>query len=228
MTKPKYCSMGIGKPKLAGLYAITPDTADSDWLRQRGEAVLRGGASLVQYRSKSENQCLRRQQAVMIQRLCRKYEALFIVNDDVALAESLGADGVHLGRSDTPVAEGSKRLGASAMIGATCHDQAALAIHAMAEGADYVGIGSIFPSSTKPDTVAASLELCARLTLSGIPVAAIGGITANNADQVWQCGASMLAVIGGVFLSENPEAAARRILNACSPSELGRDFRIPA
>ncbi|WP_374496679.1 thiamine phosphate synthase [Vogesella indigofera] len=199
---------------LDGLYAVTPDTSDSAWLLPRVAAVLDGGASLVQYRNKSRDTALRREQATAIQALCRRHGAGFIVNDDVELAAELGADGVHLGQSDTSLCVARQRLGPHAVIGATCHDQPALAMQAVANGASYVAFGALFPSRSKPEVVSAQLSLFATLPPLPVPCVAIGGITAANAALAWQTGVDMLAVIGGLFNAPAPDEAARVILAA--------------
>lgn len=199
---------------LDGLYAVTPDTSDSAWLLPRVAAVLAGGASLVQYRNKSRDTALRREQAAAIQALCRRHGAGFIVNDDVELAAELGADGVHLGQSDTSLCVARQRLGPHAIIGATCHDQAALAIQAVGNGANYVAFGALFPSRSKPEVVSAPLSLFAGLPPLAVPCVAIGGITAANAALAWRTGVDMLAVIGGLFDAPAPDEAARAILAA--------------
>jgi thiamine-phosphate pyrophosphorylase len=199
---------------LDGLYAVTPDTADSTWLLPRVAAVLAGGASLVQYRNKSRDAALRREQASAIQALCRQHGAWFIVNDDVGLAEELGADGVHLGQSDTSICAARQRLGPHAIIGSTCHDQPTLAAQAVGNGASYVAFGALFPSRSKPEVVSAPLSLFAALPPLGIPCVAIGGITPANAALAWQTGVDMLAVIGGLFDAPAPDEAARAILAA--------------
>lgn len=199
---------------LDGLYAVTPDTSDSAWLLPRVAAVLDGGASLVQYRNKSRDTALRREQATAIQALCRQHGAGFIVNDDMELAAELGADGVHLGQSDTSLCVARQRLGPHAVIGATCHDQPALAMQAVANGASYVAFGALFPSRSKPEVVSAPLSLFAGLPPLAVPCVAIGGITAANAALAWRTGVDMLAVIGGLFDAPAPDEAARAILAA--------------
>lgn len=199
---------------LDGLYAVTPDTSDSAWLLPRVAAVLDGGASLVQYRNKSRDTALRREQATAIQALCRRHGAGFIVNDDMELAAELGADGVHLGQSDTSLCVARQRLGPHAVIGATCHDQPALAMQAVANGASYVAFGALFPSRSKPEVVSAPLSLFAGLPPLAVPCVAIGGITAANAALAWRTGVDMLAVIGGLFDAPAPDEAARAILAA--------------
>lgn len=199
---------------LDGLYAVTPDTPDSGWLLPRVAAVLCGGARLVQYRSKSGDDGLRREQAAAIHALCRAHGALFIVNDDVELAGWLAADGVHVGQGDASVAQARRRLGPAAIVGATCHDRLRLAQDAAADGADYVAFGAVFASPTKPDTVSAPLSLFADPMRPALPAAAIGGICAANAGPIWRAGADMLAVIGGLFDAADPAAAARAIVAA--------------
>lgn len=199
---------------LDGLYAVTPDTSDSAWLLPRVAAVLTGGARLVQYRNKSRDAALRREQATAIQALCRRHGAGFIVNDDVGLAEELGADGVHLGQGDTSLCVARQQLGPHAIIGVTCHDQPALAIQAVGNGASYVAFGALFPSRSKPEVVSAPLSLFAGLPQLDVPCVAIGGITAANAALAWRTGVDMLAVIGGLFDAPAPDEAARAILAA--------------
>lgn len=199
--------------RLRGLYAVTPDIAtDFEGLRARAEAVLRGGARLLQYRDKSADLPRREQAARALRALCERHGALFIVNDDVALALRVGAHGVHLGQQDMPLAEARAMLGREAIIGITCHDRLDLALSAQAAGADYVAFGAVYPSPTKPGAVRAPLHLFteARETLS-IPVCAIGGIEADNAAAVIAAGADMVAVVSGVFARPDPEAEARQL-----------------
>jgi len=202
---------------LQGLYAITPDTRDSAWLLPRVEAVLQGGASLVQYRSKSPDTALRLQQARAIQQLCRQHAALFIINDDLPLASHLGADGIHLGRHDPELQQARHHLGQTAIIGASCYNQYALAHQAARAGADYLALGALFTSRSKPDVVRAPPTLVAGRPALGLPYVVIGGIDADNAAQAWACGTEMLAVIGGLFMATDPGAAARTILAARRP-----------
>ncbi|PWT70889.1 MAG: thiamine phosphate synthase, partial [Proteobacteria bacterium] len=174
---------------LRGLYAITPDTTDGDLLLQRTEAILRGGCHLVQYRSKSPAAHVRLEHAKALLRLCRAHGALLIINDDVAMAQAIDADGVHLGRDDAPVAAARAMLGMR-LVGASCYDSLANAENAQRAGADYVAFGSFFPSSVKPHAVRPPVELLktARAKLS-VPIVAIGGITSSNASALIEAGA---------------------------------------
>jgi thiamine-phosphate pyrophosphorylase len=200
--------------RLRGLYAITPDTADSGWLEQRVEQALRGGARALQYRSKLTDVTVRREQAHRLRRMCRTHAALFIVNDDVDLALEVGADGVHLGRDDAPIARARARLPAGAVIGASCYDQLERGEEAVRAGADYLAFGSFFPSKVKPGAVRPSLDLLrdARRRF-GVALVAIGGITAENAAAVIEAGADALAVISALFGAPDTLAAARAFSN---------------
>lgn len=201
-----------GRRLLRGLYALTdPSLQVPHDLSRQVEAVLSGGARLLQYRDKSGHP-RRWQEAQRLAVLCRAYDALFIVNDDVELAAAVAADGVHLGRDDLSLAAARARLGERAIIGISCYDELALARRAAADGADYVAFGSVFPSATKPGAVRVPLERLrtARDALD-LPIVAIGGITAENARQVIATGIDAVAVVRGVFGTPDPAAAARRI-----------------
>ncbi|MGD8379563.1 MAG: thiamine phosphate synthase [Gammaproteobacteria bacterium] len=198
---------------LHGLYVITNRrSAAEPW---RVEQALRGGARIVQYRDKTDDPQRRLHEACRLRAMCRAAGTLFIVNDDVDLAAASGADGVHLGSSDTDLASARRALGADAIIGISCYNELERAERAATEGADYVAFGSFFPSPTKPGAVRATPELLeqARLVLD-IPVAAIGGIDAGNAASLVAAGADMLAVISAVFEREDIQASARRLTDA--------------
>jgi thiamine-phosphate pyrophosphorylase len=138
-----------------GLYVITPDGLDSPRLLRAVEAALRGGAVMLQYRSKSVDSNQRREQASDLLALCERYQATVIVNDDPLLAQALGT-GVHLGEHDSAVADARALLGSGAIIGASCYDDPARAETAAHAGADYIAFGAFFASSTKPHARRAS------------------------------------------------------------------------
>ncbi|MFN4237647.1 MAG: thiamine phosphate synthase [Vogesella sp.] len=184
---------------IRGLYAITPDTDNSEQLIEQVSAALDGGARILQYRNKGSDAVRRLWQANILKSLAQSRGAIFIVNDDVALAEAIRADGVHLGRDDDAIAAARARLGEAAIIGASCYNSLDLARSAVAAGASYVAFGAVFASGTKPGAVHAPLSLFADAANLGVPRVAIGGITADNAGQVVTAGADAIAVIGGLF-----------------------------
>ncbi len=197
--------------RIRGLYAIADTSLISAVdLLNYSERVLAGGARLLQYRDKSSNRELRKQQAAGLAEACRRYAATFIVNDDPALAEEVAADGVHVGRHDMPLGEIRRRF-PGLLIGASCYDSMTLAEQALDSGADYIAFGSFFPSPTKPDAVRADLELlrAARRQLAA-RIVAIGGITLDNAPSLIEAGADAVAVISSVFASPDPFSASRR------------------
>jgi thiamine-phosphate pyrophosphorylase len=199
-------------PRLAGLYAI----ADTQYLDDARliEAVtqaIAGGARVIQYRDKQHTAAKRMQQAKELAALCRQQGALFIVNDDVALAKQAQADGVHLGREDAAIAQAREQLGPRAIVGVSCYNELARAEVAEKQGANYIAFGRFFPSRTKPQAVQANTDLLreARKKLH-IPVVAIGGVTPENGASLIAAGADALAVIEGVFGQADVRAAAQR------------------
>ena len=193
-----------------GLYAITPELTDTAALCDRVQQALEGGAAMVQYRAKAAGPGLALEQARRLAAICRGRGAPFIVNDSVELAVASGADGVHVGRDDA-AAEEARRALPRGIVGVSCYSDPGRARAAALAGADYVAVGSVFPSSTKPNAVRAPLDLVARMRedSGGLPVAAIGGITAANAPAVVAAGADLLAVISALFDAADVAAAAR-------------------
>ena len=193
---------------LRGLYAITPDGLSDAALLAQTEAVLRGGARWLQYRDKQRMVNQRAEMARTLCALCRRFDANFIVNDDLALALAVDADGVHLGGSDGDLLAARQALGPAKLLGASCYADFELARAAAVAGADYVAFGAVYPSLTKPNAVAAPLSLFARSRQElGIVTCAIGGITLGNAPAVVTAGADLLAVITDLF--EAPDVASR-------------------
>lgn len=203
---------------IGGLYAITPECADTERLLRMVEQALEGGARLVQYRNKGGDVAQRHEQASELLALCRQYHAPLIVNDDLRLADLTGADGVHLGRDDGGVREARLILGPGKIIGVSCYNDLRRALEAEMHGADYAAFGSFFASSTKPNAVAAPLTLLreAKLRLQ-IPVVAIGGITADNAGMLIEAGADAVAVISALFDSPDIRTEAGRFAALFSP-----------
>jgi thiamine-phosphate pyrophosphorylase len=183
--------------RLRGLYAVTPEGPD---LVEKVRRALEGGIALLQYRRKRREV----HEAREIVALARRHKVPVIVNDDVELALEVGADGAHLGREDGDLGVARKRL-AGRVLGASCYNDLGLAARAVQAGADYVAFGSVFPSPTKPSAVRAPLSLfAAKLE---VPLCAIGGITLENAPQLIDAGADLVAVISDLF--DAPDIAAR-------------------
>jgi thiamine-phosphate pyrophosphorylase len=192
-----------------GLYLITPEAADTERLLERVAGILPARPALLQYRSKHPSDSVRLEQAQALAALCASHGVALIINDDVALAQRVGAAGVHLGRDDVAPASARATLGEQAILGASCYDELALAERAAAEGASYIAFGAFFVSPTKPHARRASIELLHASAHLAVPRVAIGGITTDNAELLVRAGADLIAVISGVFDAPDPLAAAR-------------------
>jgi thiamine-phosphate pyrophosphorylase len=198
-------------PAISGLYAITPECADTESLVRQVRRALSGGVHMVQYRSKEGDVALRHEQANELLTLCRQFRVPLIINDDIRLADLIGADGVHLGKDDGSVREARLILGPDKIVGVSCYADLQRALDAEAHGANYVAFGSFFPSPTKPGTAAAPLTLLHEAKHSlNIPIVAIGGISADNVIPLIEAGADAVAVISALFDSEDIGAAASR------------------
>ena len=196
--------------RIAGLYAITPDLADTDDLLYRVRAVLSGGARVLQYRNKTATHELRLTQARALQSLCAARGIPLIINDHLDVALAVDAAGLHLGGDDGDIAAARARLGPGKLLGASCYDRLDLAEAALAAGADHVAFGSFFASSVKPDAVRPPLDLVTRAKKRlAVPIVGIGGITPVNAPQLIGAGIDAIAIISAVFSASDIEAAAR-------------------
>jgi thiamine-phosphate pyrophosphorylase len=222
-----------------GLYAVTPDESDTERLLEMSACVLTGCPTLLQYRNKSVHPALRREQALRLLTLCRAAGTPLIINDDLELAVEIAADGVHLGRDDGDVATARRALdalGPGRIIGVSCYGEWERAEEGAAAGADYVAFGAMFASSTKPEAPLAPFGLLARARRELKPdvvIAAIGGITLDNAGMLFEAGADLVAVVSDVFGATDPgaRAAAYRALTrgeeGGSGSESGRQIAAP-
>lgn len=196
--------------RMRGLYAVTPDEADSARLMALVLSALAGGTRIVQYRNKSTDAALRREQATALCALCREHGAALIINDDLELAMAVDADGLHLGGEDGSLAAARARLGPDKLLGASCYSRIDNARRAIAEGADHIAFGSFFVSTVKPGAVRSSPSLLAEAKLKfNVPVVAIGGITLENAPQLIAAGADSVAVISALFGAPDVMRAAR-------------------
>lgn len=196
-------------PRLSGLYLLT-DARLGASLLPTVQAAIEGGVRVLQYRDKSTDRARRLIEAQALRRMTAEAGVVFLINDDVALAQAVAADGVHLGRSDTDLATARATLGSEAVIGVSCYNEWARAEAAVHAGANYLAFGAFFSSQTKPEAVRAEPELLRRARVAWpLPLCAIGGITPENGAALRAAGADLLAVISSVLFAKNVTQAAR-------------------
>jgi thiamine-phosphate pyrophosphorylase len=219
-------SRNLNSP-IRGLYAITPDEADTAELVRKARLVLLGGARVLQYRNKAADEFLSLEQALALRGLAHEFSVPLIINDDAGLAQKAEADGVHLGGKDVSVTSARALLGNGKLIGVSCYNRMALAHEAVRQGADYVAFGSFFVSTVKPGAVVASPDLLrkARCEIC-LPLVAIGGITAHNGAKLLEAGADALAVISAVFAADDIQVAARQFSSFNFPETFSIDRKI--
>ena len=206
--------MKLSKEMLA-LYAVT----DSSWLKpgetleEAAEKALRGGVTILQYRDKEGDADQRLDTARKLKTLCSRYGVPFIINDDVDLALAVDADGIHVGQNDMEPGMVRALVGAEKIIGVSVHT-AEQALSAQQQGADYLGVGAVFPTGTKMDAEYVShivlQEICKTVNL---PVVAIGGITKENLAFLSGCGTAGVAVVSAIFGQDDIETAAKNMRN---------------
>ncbi len=199
--------------KLKGLYAITDSRLIPDGhFSETVESALLGGASIIQYRDKSGDHKKQLRQAHIVRSLCLHYHALSIINDDIALAKAVAADGVHIGKNDGSLLKARQQLGENAIIGVSCYNNISLAIEAEKNSADYVAFGAMFSSPTKPEAIVAGPDIITRAKQQlSIPVCTIGGIDESNIQQLILRGADMTAVISSLFSTEDIQQTAKKL-----------------
>jgi len=203
------------KRQISGLYVIIDPAAcrgrDPAWVAAR---AVEGGASAIQWRNKGRPRAEQLDDAPRVRDVCRAAGAIFIVNDDPDFALKLDADGVHLGQKDMSIDAARPIVGPDRIVGVSTNNvREALAAEAV--GADYVAVGSIFPTATKQDTREANLERLRQVEIAvHVPVVAIGGINASNIASVVSTGAQAAAVISAVCTADDPAAAARELADA--------------
>lgn len=196
-----------------GIYLITPDQPDTGLLCAQVARLLQQPIALLQYRTKTANSILQREQASALLKLCQNAKVPLIINDDWQLAKNIGADGVHLGADDANPDWVREQLGADMLIGVSCYNSFERA-QAMAKlDIDYLAFGAMFASNTKPNAKHAELGLLTQAKALHKPIVAIGGITPDNSSTVLAAGADYIAVISSVFAAENPEHALNSYLN---------------
>jgi len=196
------------------LYAVTDRSfTQVETLYEQIKGALAGGVTMVQLREKYLDSEEFVNEAIEIKALCHRYHVPLIINDNIEVALQSGADGVHVGIEDTPVAEIRKMAGEDFIIGATAKtvEQAQAA---QAAGADYLGVGAVFPSPTKKNAVRITTRQLREICMSvSIPAVAIGGICLDNIDSLQGGGMAGVAVISGIFGAKNIKAAAINLKN---------------
>lgn len=206
--------MKINKENML-LYAIT----DRKWLNGRTlasqvEEVLKNGVTFLQLREKNLPYDELVKEAVQIKKIAAKYKVPFVINDNIYAALEAGADGVHIGQGDASYKEARKLLGDNKIIGMTAHNLNE-ALDAQNAGADYIGAGAVFTTSTKQDTIPMSFNTLKEITDNiSIPVVAIGGINHENIKKLKGLGINGVAVISALFAQENISAATASMLNS--------------
>lgn len=194
------------------LYAVT----DRSWLGektllQQVEEALRGGVTMLQLREKDLDEKSFLEEAAAVKALCARYQVPFLIDDNVPLALRCGADGVHVGQSDMEAEEVRRRIGPDKLLGVSAQT-VGQAQKAEAAGADYLGVGAVFSTTTKLDADTVSLETLREIcTAVKIPVVAIGGINEANLPELSGSGISGVAVVSAIFAAPSPEDAARRL-----------------
>ena len=210
--------------KMMRLYAVT----DRAWtgkmsLYEQVEAALQGGATCVQLREKHLDRETFLQEARDLVQLCHRYGVPFIVNDEVDIAVECGADGVHVGQEDMKAADVRAKVGPQMMIGVSAHTVEE-ALEAVKNGADYLGVGAVFSTSTKTDVSVLSMEtLRAICNAVKVPVVAIGGISEHNLMQLSGSGVDGVAVVSAIFAAEDPKTAAQKLRELSDKMVLGNE-----
>lgn len=210
--------------KMMRLYAVT----DRAWtgkmsLYEQVEAALQGGATCVQLREKHLDRETFLQEARDLVQLCHRYGVPFIVNDEVEIAVECGADGVHVGQEDMKASDVRAKVGPQMMIGVSAHTVEE-ALEAVKNGADYLGVGAVFSTSTKTDVSVLSMEtLRAICNAVKVPVVAIGGISEHNLMQLSGSGVDGVAVVSAIFAAEDPKTAAQKLRELSDKMVLGNE-----
>ncbi len=203
------------------LYLVT---SDSDQLISTVEAALKGGLTLVQYRDKHSDDSVRLANAEKLCQLCHEYQALFIVNDRVDIAIAVNADGVHLGQQDFKISLARKILGSSKIIGCSTTNIEEMQI-AISQGADYIGVGPIYATPTKPGKNPTEIDYL-HYVMKNCPVPwfAIGGIDTNNVNDVLATGAERIAVVRAIMQAEEPTRVTQYLLSQLHTNRNYRNF----
>ncbi|MEO5611717.1 MAG: thiamine phosphate synthase [Sphingomicrobium sp.] len=200
------------------LYLISPQDVGGAFPDRLTAALSAAPVVAFQLRVKDMDEHQLARLAEPLQRICADHDTAFIVNDSIALAKRLGADGVHLGQSDGDLREARALLGPAAQIGRTCHDSRHLAMEAGEAGADYVAFGAFYPTTTKPSHYRPPPSILSWwASIFEIPCVAIGGITPDNAPPLIDAGADFVAVCQAVWGADDPGAAVKGFAGVLAP-----------
>ena len=184
--------------RIKGLYGITPDKDLNIALIEN--AIKKHKVNILQYRRKTQDEKRKLDEATQLLELCLQHNTLFIVNDDVNLCKKIGADGVHLGQNDVDVTSARSLLGKKFIVGVSCHNDLELALEAEKNGANYIALGAVFKSKTKPNAAYCSHSTIQNIKSNiNIPIVGIGGITFENQQSVLDAGCNSIAMIEGLF-----------------------------
>ena len=195
------------------LYLVTDNSDDEEKFLKTIEEAIQGGATVVQIREKTKDTLDFYNLAVKVQQITTKYGVNLIINDRVDVALAIDADGVHVGQSDMPCDVTRKLIGPDKILGVSAHTTEE-AQKAEMDGADYLGSGAVFPTSTKSDANSVTKEELQKIVESvNIPVVAIGGITEENAHELADTGIAGLSVVSAIMSSENPKKSSENLLN---------------
>ncbi len=200
---------------LKGLYVIADaECIGMDSFLSKTKEVLTAGVKIIQYRDKVSSKKGRYKIAKELRTLTHDHECLLLINDDEQLAQSVEADGVHLGKDDGSIRQARKLLGDNMIIGASCYTQIEYARAAVNASANYIAFGSFFPSMTKPNAPRAEIKMLTQAKQEfKLPICAIGGITPQNTANLLTAGADMIAVISAIFNASSPKQAVQEYLS---------------
>jgi len=190
----------VSHKKISGIYAITPNKSlDLNTIEQ---AIVTHKINILQYRHKTTDVSIKLNEAKQLQQLCLRHNTLFIINDDINLAQKIKADGVHLGKDDTSIEVARAKLGSDAIIGVSCYNDIKLAKIAQDKGVNYVAFGALFPSNTKPNAPHCPLDIIMQAKQAlAIPIVGIGGVDFDNQQQALDAGCDAVAMINALFQS---------------------------
>ena len=195
---------------IKGLYAITPDQEDNDFLISQVLQAIKGGVKLIQYRSKILHPNQKKIQATAIKKLCDKQNVHLIINDDIELSKNLDAFGVHLGKNDDTLEKAKSILGPDKCIGVSCYNSLERVAEAYEKQASYIALGAFFPTITKPNAPRVSLDILREAQgIGDIPLVAIGGITLENIRVLKKEKINAVALVSSIFNSDNIEETTR-------------------